>query len=92
MFIYFYLIHIRSGNTRLKSYHRFLRNKTKQLIRTTKLKYAKLGLWEQQLRTKNFTHFPTLPLQSDVTQEATDKYSSLISDLNLEFENRFQDF
>ena len=46
----------------------------------------------QQLRTKNFTHFPTLSLQSDVPQEAVDKYASLISDLNLEFENQFQDF
>ena len=53
----------------------------------------KLGLWEQQLRTKNFTHFPvTLSLQSDVTQEGADKYASLISDFNLEFENRVQDF
>lgn len=52
----------------------------------------KLGLWEQQLRTNNFMHFPTLLLQPDVTQMAADKYALLISDLNLEFENRFQDF
>ena len=51
-----------------------------------------LGIWDQQLRTKNFTHFHTLSLPSDVTQEAADKYASLISDLNLVFENRFQDF
>ena len=44
------------------------------------------------MRTKNFTHFPTLSLQSDVTQETADKYASLTSDLNLEFENQFQDF
>ena len=49
----------------------------------------KLGLWEQQFR-KNFTHFPTLSLQLDVTQETADKFASLISDLYLEFEN--QDF
>ena len=41
---------------------------------------------------KKLTQFPTLSLQSDVTQEAADKYASLISDLNLKFENRFQDF
>ena len=46
----------------------------------------------QQLRTKNFTHFPTLSLQSNVPQETDDKYAYLISDLNLEQENRFQDF
>ena len=46
----------------------------------------------QQLRTKNFTHFPTLSLQSDIPEEEEDKYASLISDLDLEFENRFLDF
>ena len=51
----------------------------------------KFSLWEQ-LRTKNFNHFPTLSLQSHVPQETADKYASLISDLNREFENRFQDF
>jgi hypothetical protein len=52
----------------------------------------KLGLWEQQLRTKIFTNFPTLLLQPEVTQMLADKYASLISDLNREFENRYQDF
>lgn len=52
----------------------------------------KLGLWEEQLRTKNFTHFLTLSLQQDVTQEAAYKYASLLSDLKIEFETRFQDF
>ena len=52
----------------------------------------KLGLWEQQLRTKIFPHFPTLSLQSDVTQEVVDKYVSLIYVLNPEFENQFQNF
>lgn len=49
-------------------------------------------LWEQQLQKKNFTHFPTLSEQPDVTQTAADKYASLISNLNLEFQTRFQDF
>lgn len=52
----------------------------------------KLGLWEEQLRTKNFTHFLTLSLQQDVTQEVAYKYASLLSDLKIEFETRFQDF
>ncbi|VEN48298.1 unnamed protein product [Callosobruchus maculatus] len=52
----------------------------------------KLGLWEQQLGTNNLTHFPTLSKQPDITLATTARYASLISDLKLEFENRFQDF
>lgn len=33
-----------------------------------------------------------MSLQPEIPHEAVDKYDSLISDLNLEFENRFQDF
>lgn len=47
----------------------------------------KLRIWEYQFEDKHFTHFPTLPLQLDITQETADKHASLISDLNIEFEN-----
>lgn len=53
---------------------------------------VKLDLWEKQLRPKNFTHFPILTLQQDITQKAANKYTSSTSHLNLEFENRFQYF
>ena len=42
----------------------------------------KLGLWEQQLRTNNFTQFFALSLQSDVIHTRG----------NLKIENRFQSF
>jgi hypothetical protein len=80
--------HLNDVNTRLQGKDQLINNMY-DLISAFQMK---LGLWEQQLGTKIFTHFPTLLLQPDVTQGAADKYASLISDLNLEFENRFQDF
>ncbi|XP_017794537.1 PREDICTED: general transcription factor II-I repeat domain-containing protein 2B-like [Habropoda laboriosa] len=80
--------HLNDVNTRLQGKDQLI-NKMYDHISAFQMK---LGFWEQQLKTKNFTHFPTLSLQPDVTQEAADKYAPLISHLNLEFENRFQDF
>lgn len=51
----------------------------------------KLGLWEQQMKNKKFSHFPTLAGE-EVTQAMADKYAALISSLKTEFDNRFQDF
>ena len=59
----------------------------RKMGKNTKLQIVKnLQINIQQLKTKNFTHIPTLSLQSDVTQEVAGKC------LNLEFENRFQNF
>ena len=50
----------------------------------------KFGLWKQQLKTKKLFFLSYIVIA--ITQEEADKYASLTSNLNLEFENRFQEF
>ncbi|XP_063989608.1 general transcription factor II-I repeat domain-containing protein 2-like [Diachasmimorpha longicaudata] len=80
--------HLNELNTRLQGKDQLI-NDMYDLISAFQMK---LELWEQQLRTKNFTHFPTLSEQPDITSETAAEYASLTSDLKNEFESRFQDF
>ena len=50
---------------------------------------VKLSLWKNQINNKNFAHFPYL---LNCIDQKTQKYVKLISELRVEFENRFHDF
>jgi hAT family C-terminal dimerisation region len=52
---------------------------------------VKLMLFSKQLKEHNYSHFPTLQLQTIATQSA-EKYSNQLSHLKEEFARRFADF
>jgi hypothetical protein len=53
---------------------------------------CKLTLWSEQIASGNFAHFKTLQSVGKVDDESLDEYRDVISNLQKEFEQRFQDF
>ena len=77
--------HMNALNVRLQGKHNLIHNLFDQVTAFER----KLELWNQQVKERNFAHFPSLKQCAPVN---TDKYCSSLSTLQSEFNARFQDF
>lgn len=80
--------HLNALNTNLQGKKQLIT----QIFDNVKSFQVKLTLWEKQLSTGNVVHFSNLNSLNKVEQKSLKEYADVISNLQVQFNRRFQDF